>query len=127
MSNNRNNYVKNFRLRTLDGYSALMKEKLPVLAMSDPDGGPVGDGGEGGGVVSGESYAVAKFGYVEVADGGGPGGTGEECFDSLGTVGDAAGAAEFFEVLGQKGYEEGAIGLAVGVKEALFQGVEFVL
>ena len=104
-----------------------MKEKLPILATSDPDGGAVGDRGEGGGVVSGQSYAIAKFGYVEVADGGGAGGAGEEGLDGLSAVEDTARAAEFLEVLSQERHEESAVGFAVGVKEALFQGVECVL
>lgn len=87
----------------------------------------MGDGSERGGVVSGESYAIAKFGYIEVADGGGAGGAGEEGLDCLSAVEDAAGTTEFLEVFGEEGHKEGTVGFAVRVKEALFQGVEFVL
>jgi hypothetical protein len=78
-------------------------------------------------VVGGKGYGVAERGDVEVAHGGGAGGAGEEGVGELLEVEDAARGAELSEIRGEKRWEGGAVGLAIRVEEAFFQGMEVLL
>lgn len=104
-----------------------MEEELPAVIAEDPQRRAVGGGQGGGGVVSGEGYVRCELDDVEEADGVSSRRAGEQRLDDLIAIEDAAGAAEFLEVLGEERDESGAGLLPPGVEKTLFQGVEMVL
>jgi hypothetical protein len=109
------------------GYGALVEDELPAVVAEDPERGVVGGRVSGGDVVGRQGHARTELGDVEVAHRGGAGGAGEKGVGELLEIEDAAGGAELSEIMGQKLGEGGAVGLAIRVEEALFQGMEVLL
>jgi hypothetical protein len=104
-----------------------MEEELPTVIAKDPKRGPVGDRDVGGGAVGGESNVFRKMFDEEVMNRRGPRLALEQDIDDLLAIEDAAGAAELPELFGKERDEGGAVMLAVGVEEPLFERVEMVL
>ena len=100
---------------------------MPEVVAEDPERGVVGGRGGGGDVVGRQGHARTELGDVKVAHRGGAGGAGEKGVGELLEVEDAAGGAELSEIMGQKLGEGGAVGLAIRVEKALFQGMEVLL
>jgi hypothetical protein len=109
------------------GDGALVEEELPAVVSEDPERGTVGDHERCRGAIGGEGYVLCQRLDVVVADSPWAGFALEQSVDDLLAVEDAAGDAELFELLREKRDEGGAVELAVGMKETLFEGVEMIL
>jgi hypothetical protein len=104
-----------------------MKEELPAIVAEDPQRGTVGDVEIGCGVIGRKGRIGGKLRDVEVTDGGGARGTGEEIVDGLLAAVDAARGAVFLVIFRKERNERGAVLLAAGIEEPLFESVEVVL
>jgi hypothetical protein len=101
--------------------------ELPAVVAVDPEGGAVRDLGWGDGAVGGEDDGVGERCDEVVKDGGVAGFAGEHEFDDLLAFENAAGSAELAILFGEEGEQDPAVGLALGVEEALFEGVKMIL
>src|SRR5260370_18985205 len=109
------------------GEGARVEEELPAVVAEDPEGGTVGDLERGRGAIGGERCVRSQRLDVVIADGGGAGFALEQGVDNLLAIEDAAGDAELFVLLGEERDQGGAIALAVGMEETLFEIVEMIL
>jgi hypothetical protein len=101
--------------------------ELPAVVAVDPEGGTVGDLGWSDGSVGGEDDGVGERCDEVVEDGCVAGLAVEHEFDDLRAFEDTASGAELAILVGEEGEQDGAVGLALGVEEALFERVEVVL
>ena len=106
---------------------ALVEVELPAVVAEDPEGRTVGDRKRGCSAIGGERHILRELFDVKVVNGRGTRSAAEQEVQGLLTVEDAAGAAELLEVVGDQRDQSGTVGLAVGVEESLFKGVEMVL
>ncbi len=106
---------------------ALVEVELPAVIAEDPEGRTVGDCKSSCGAIGGERYILCQLLDVKMVNGRGAWGAAEQHVDGLLAVEDTTGTAELFEVIGKQRYQSGAVSLAVGVEEPLFEGVEMVL
>jgi hypothetical protein len=104
-----------------------MEEELPSVVTEDPERGTVGDNERCCGAISGERYVLCQWRDVVVADGGGARFALEQSVDNLLAIEDAAGDTELLELFGEERDQGGAVALAVGMKETLFERVEMIL
>jgi hypothetical protein len=104
-----------------------VEEELPAVVAEDPEGRTVGDNMRCRGAIGGERYVLCQRLDVVVANGGVARFTLEQSVDDLLAIEDSAGDAELLELIGEEGYQGGAIALAVGVKETFFERVEMIL
>jgi hypothetical protein len=104
-----------------------MEEELPAVVAEDPEGRTVGDYERRFCRIGSERCVLCQRLDIVVADSGGTGLTSEQGVDDLLAIEDAARDAELFVIIGEEWDQGGAVAFAVGMEEALFEGVEMVL
>jgi hypothetical protein len=105
----------------------LMEEELPAVVAEDPKRGAVRDYGRCLHRIGDEGDVLCERLDVVVANGCRTRLALEQGVDDLLAVEDAAGDAELFELFGEDRNQDGAVALAVGVEETLFERVEMIL
>jgi hypothetical protein len=104
-----------------------MEEELPAVATEDPERGAVRDYERCCCTIGGERYVLCQRFDIVVANSRRAGFAFEQSVDDLLAVEDAAGDAELLELVGEERDQGGAVALAVGVEETLFESVKMIL